>query len=298
MNNFNDVDTNVINASFDSLTNNIAQCVYSDSTSHVLTKNSKDNLLILHFNNRSLQKHYDTFFEFLITWHISPDIICISESRLKHNPLTNVNLPGYTLIRTNSPTNAGGVAMYIANNIAYELKTDYEMKIDGCENIWIKLCNSNIVIGTIYRHPKNNMHLFLDSLNKQLDMFKQKTVFLIGDFNINLTSSSNTLVNLASDCINLLASYGYFPLITIPTRVTRNSSTLIDHILTNDSLHAIKPGVIRTDLTDHYPIFCSISDKIIRKESQPIYKRNLSNFKTDDFSLDLLYIVVLLHFLT
>ena len=118
-------------------------------------------------------------------------------------------------------------------------------------------------------------------------MFKQKTVFLIGDFNINFTLSSNTSVNLASDYINLLASYGYFPLITIPTRVTSNSSTLIDHILTNDSLHAIKSGVIRTDLTDHYPIFCSISDKIIRKESQFIYKRNLSNFKTDDFSLDL-----------
>ena len=127
MNNFNDVDTDVINASFDSLTNNIAPCVYYDSISHVLTKNSKDNLLILHFNIRSLQ---NTFFEFLITWHISPDIICIYESRLKHNPLTSVNLPGYTLIHTNSPTNAGGVAMYIANNIAYELKTDYEMKID------------------------------------------------------------------------------------------------------------------------------------------------------------------------
>ena len=81
-------------------------------------------------------------------------------------------------------------------------------------------------------------------------MFKQKTVFLIGDFNINLTLSSNTLVNLSSDYINLLASYGYFFLITIPTRVINNSSTLIDHILTNDSLHAIKPGVIRTDLTD------------------------------------------------
>ena len=91
------------------------------------------------------------------------------------------------------------------------------MKIDGCENIWIKLCNSNTVIDMIYQHPKNNMHLFLDTLNKQLDMFKQKTVFLIGDFNINLTLSSNTLVNLASDYINLLASYGYFPLITIPT---------------------------------------------------------------------------------
>ena len=108
------------------------------------------------------------------------------------------------------------------------------------------------------------MHLFLDTLNKQLDILKQKTVFLTGDFNINLTLSCNTLVNLASDYINLLASYDYFPLITIPKRVTSNSSTLIDHILTNDSLHAIKPGVVRTDLTDHYPIFCYISDKIIR----------------------------------
>ena len=84
-------------------------------------------------------------------------------------------------------------------------------------------------------------------------MLKQKPVFFLRNFNINFRLSSNTSVNLTSDFINLLASYGYFPLITIPTRVINNSSKIIDHISTNDSLHAIKPGVIGTDLIDHYP---------------------------------------------
>ena len=106
-------------------------------------------------------------------------------------------------------------------------------------------------------------------------MLKQKPVFFLQDFNINFTLSSNTSVNLTSDFINLLASYGCFLLITIPTQVTNNSSKIIDHISTNDSLQAIKPGVIRTDLIDHYPIFCSISNKITRKESRPIYKKSL-----------------------
>ena len=51
----------------------------------------------------------------------------------------------------------------------------------------------------------------------------------------------------------MLISNGYYPLINVPTR--DNSSTIIDHIVTNDHTHNILPGVIKTDLTDHYPIF-------------------------------------------
>jgi len=48
----------------------------------------------------------------------------------------------------------------------------------------------------------------------------------------------------------------HFSIITKPTRVTDSSSTIIDHILTNNAIHTIIPGVIRTDLSDHYSTFC------------------------------------------
>ena len=114
-----------------------------------------------------------------------------------------------------------------------------------------------IFLGVIYRHPKSNAKLFVDELNKTLEQLKTTKVYLIGDININIFSINNA--KYASDYGNMLASNGYFPLITLPTRVNDVSSTLIDHLITNDHKNSIFPGIIKTDLIDHYPIFCSIN---------------------------------------
>ena len=81
----------------------------------------------------------------------------------------------------------------------------------------------------------------------------------------------------------MLISNGYYPLINVPTRVTDNSSTIIDHIVTNDHTHNILPGVIKTDLTDHYPIFCTISNLTLKNSHKPIFRRDFSMFNADDF---------------
>ena len=85
----------------------------------------------------------------------------------------------------------------------------------------------------------------------------------------------------------MLASHGYFPLITLPTRVTNSSATIIDQIISNDNLHTLKPGVIRADLSDHYPIFCTISNIASKKTSQAVHQHNVANFKPDEFCTDL-----------
>ena len=105
------------------------------------------------------------------------------------------------------------------NNICAELIPELFLDIDGCENLWLKLNDADVVISAIYRHPKNNSKLFLDHLNNSLahNMPKNTKVYLVGDFNIDIAS------NFASDYINLLASNGYFPLVTLPTRVTETS---------------------------------------------------------------------------
>jgi len=52
------------------------------------------------------------------------------------------------------------------------------MNIDGCENIWLKICDANIVIGTIYQHPKNDIQVFLNSLDKNLEQLNNTRFFL------------------------------------------------------------------------------------------------------------------------
>ena len=67
------------------------------------------------------------------------------------------------------------------------------------------------------------------------------------------------------------------------TRVYDHSASIIDHIVTNDHLHSVFPGIIKCDLIDHYPIFCIVTNLSIKKTIQPIYQRNFSKFNQNDF---------------
>ena len=81
----------------------------------------------------------------------------------------------------------------------------------------------------------------------------------------------------------MLIGNSSYPLINVPTRVTDNSSTIIDHIITNDHTHNISSGVIKTDLTDHFSIFYTISNVTLKKSYKPIFWRDFSMFNAVDF---------------
>ena len=247
---------------------------------------NSNSISIIHINICSLQKNFDSLQEFLCLLPNMPKIICLSESRINQKPLVNLELPSYKLVHIDSPTPAGEVAVYVSNELRIEIVSNLSLNIDGCENMWIKLCHLDIILGVIYRHPKSNVKLFVDELNKTLEQLKTTKVYLIGDINVNIFSINNA--KYASDYSNMLASNGYFPLITLPTRVNDASSTLIDHLITNDLKNSIFPGIIKTDLTEHYPIFCSINTfTFSNKLNQQLYKRDLLNFNAENFCEDL-----------
>ena len=104
----------------ESLTSNTDKCNYYDHYPP-LNKVMANDLFIVHINIRSLQKHYEFLYEFSNFFDKTSDIICISETRLKQGPLINVNLPGFHLLHNDSPTNAGGVAMYILYCCQYSI---------------------------------------------------------------------------------------------------------------------------------------------------------------------------------
>ena len=85
-----------------------------------------------------------------------------------------------------------------------------------------------------------------------------------GHYNTNLKfdSSTGSSSHLVADYFDMLSSNGYFSLINIPTRVTENSATIIDHIITNHHQHHIFSGVIKSDLSDLYPTLCIVSNLV------------------------------------
>ena len=104
---------------------------------------------------------------------------------------------------------------------------------------------------------------------------------MLGDFNINISPKAQN--SSAKHFIDTLICNNAFPIITLPTRISNQSRTIIDNIITNDT-QTILPGVIETDLSDHYPIFSvTVNYSPTKKNETYLYRRDKSNFDSKNF---------------
>ena len=270
---------------------NISQCEYVSEGNSPAVSTTSSSLFIFHVNIRSLQKNFDNLLEFMNMLIVLPDIICLSETRLKSDPVLNVNIPGYTFIHKPSNTNAGGVAMYINNQLQFEILHDCQLALqNGCEDLWIKLSKSKFIIGVTYRHPNCPLNNFLDALDNTIYKIHKKNFYIVGDINLDLLPSKSKNCNAVDQYLDLLASHCAIPIITKPTRITESTATLIDHILTNDHTNKILPGVFVTHIADHYPVFAVIYNAVSKKSQskfKPIFCRDLAKFDKNLFCNDL-----------
>ena len=115
---------------------------------------------------------------------------------------------------------------------------------------------------------------------------EQNSVFLLGDFNVNLLNYNKH--NQTNEFLHSLASNSFMHLILQPTRITSHSNTLIDNIFSN----IIDPNIISGDLiatiSDHLPQFAIIPKMFgnITGNKSNIYERDWSKFDRENFILD------------
>ena len=87
---------------------------------------SKRTLLLLHINVRSLHKNFD-YYEFIESLIFPPHVICLSETRIKKDPLINIKFTNYSFVHIYSKSNASGVAIYIRNSLNYEISQNQRL---------------------------------------------------------------------------------------------------------------------------------------------------------------------------
>ena len=229
----------------------------------------------------------------MCTLNFTPDIICITETRLKDQPLINIDLPNYTFLHENSVSAVGGVAVYVSTRLSCNL-CPVQHQLTTSEFLWLNVSEKNsnfkFIIGVVYRHPvQTSVKDFLESFNNCLAKLSQTKLqyYIPGDFNINIHPKNRS--NPACEYINTIVSHGAVPLIIKPTRVTETFSTLIDHIITNDMEHSLIPEVIQTDITDHYPILCAVTKPRYKPNNKAplIFYREKSPFRAEAFCEDL-----------
>ena len=143
----------------------------------------------------SLSKNINDFEHLIQSTKTDFDIIAVSESRITKNklPPVDISIPNYSYEFCPMEANAGDTLIYTSNHLSLKTRNDLRIyKSIELESTFIEICNTkkmNIIIGCIYKHPNMNINEFNDDyLNDLLDKLSKenKTIFLLGDFNINL----------------------------------------------------------------------------------------------------------------
>ena len=75
----------------------------------------------------------------------------------------------------------------------------------------------------------------------------------MGDYNINLIQYENHPQTLRY--LDILLTNNFMPHITLQSRITNTSYTLIDHIHSNSKQGSFISGIIYSCISDHMPIF-------------------------------------------
>ena len=103
------------------ISSNIKPCIYTDFINFDNRIDFHNSLFMLHFNVRLLQKNFDSYYESLQLLSTLLQIICISETKINKEPLTNISISNYSFVCANSNTRAGGVGFYLNNSISYKI---------------------------------------------------------------------------------------------------------------------------------------------------------------------------------
>ena len=123
----------------------------------------------------------------------------------------------------------------------------------------------------------------LSAAIKNTDKFDAQEVYILGDFNMNLINKSLRL-NVPKYYKDFCSLHGLKQIITSPTRVTVNTSTLLDHVLTNSPDRVSQSGVIDIGISDHMLTYCT--RKITRAkhlEHKYISVRSFKNYTQEKF---------------
>ena len=221
------------------------------------------------------------------------DLIILCETWLKGDVCNLVSVPGYEFYGVNRTVKkSGGVGFLIANELKFTPRQDLAVQDDNFENCFIKVSSKdrNIICGSIYRQPNTNIKVFQNKMNECMDktkLEKYKDIILGMDHNLDFIKSN--LHSGTEKFIGSLLAKSLFPCITRPTRIMKNSSTLIDNIIINERIRdRHKSCVILHDLSDHFPSLIILNELFAEKRaSKEIMSRCITDCKLSTLKEDL-----------
>ena len=233
---------------------------------------------ITHLNITSIPKYIDQLRIYLVNKPL--DILTINETRLDES-ISNaeVNIQGYNLWRKDRFRYGGGVAIYTRDIlIAREVSQFVPEHIESvCREI-IKLKSKPFLITTVYRPPRSNAN-YMDELENYLHTLdkQDKELILTGDLNSDL--SLPVLQSQSWQLLDILELFQMKQVIADATRITSDTSLLLDIIATNRPDKIKESGVFHLGISDHSLVYACLKISLPLNKPKMVESRNLKNYK-------------------
>lgn len=242
-----------------------------------------------HLNIRSIFTNFDLFSDFVSSGDAF-DVLGLSETWLDSavDDLA-LSIDGFKLIRRDRGTRGGGVGFYVNNSYKFKVLELYGPPTSLLEHLWIslKISGKKVCLGTLYRPPNTNLEACLEELESYITSYLTEYDYVIfgGDFNVDLLNpnSSNS-----KQIISFLSKYNLNQIISSPTRVTNNASTLIDYIVTSNNDIILEVDVANMeDISDHALVSCKFNIKKEVRKAKMVTYRDYRSFNYENFLNDL-----------
>lgn len=247
---------------------------------------------IIYLNAQSIVKNRDQVQESITCYN--PKLILLSETRTTADiEDSEIKLEKFNHVRCDSDTrHTGGVILYVRSDYNFSVFKTFKLQ----DNYWCKLLKIDFItklciVGCLYHSPSSSDSKFIEDFEIICDVLSscKNLCVLVGDFNINLLSDSFYSKQMKS----LLSTYGIEQYVTEPTRVTDNSSTLVDYVLSNQN----NLSIVVYDcpkITDHSVISVNLYNIVKTYDNVKKFRNlnieNLKNIKTrlimQTFNLD------------
>jgi exonuclease III len=203
-----------------------------------------------------------------------PQILCLQETRIKQKQnLSSYNIQNYSFTATPHSSGAGGLGMYIRDDVHYKHRADLmnEIVIKNCEyannTMWHELLINNeiILLANVYINPSNS-NTDTSNIIKMISTIKtqQHPFILIGDMNAKHSTWNNfTLTNNIGEQINKFINKNSYTLLNneyCPFQSTMLfTGSTIDLAISSEQYIINNMKTITDSMfSDHYPIEINI----------------------------------------
>ena len=202
------------------------------------------------------------------------DFIMLCETFLNDSNMQLCQIDGYNLVCKNRINGKrGGVAIYVRDNLIYKLRPDLVVNIDNeLESLFIEVKHrhSSVIVGEIYRIPNSNVKLSIERFHTIVNKLRGMNHDVILGTDQNFDLMKYNMNNNIKDFLDGFISAGFLPTISIPTRITHNSSTLIDNIyLKGFQYFTHSSAVLNYDISDHLPVISFMGKPSCKASTEP-----------------------------